>query len=127
MYAIRSYYAEIIECYITDDSGVKTTAVMKSEEFTVNMKVLFRETVPAPIFAFSIKDIKGTEITGTNTMFEKVFPSSSKEGDRITSYNVCYTKLLREYDQNRTQEHGQQCHQVYCQGREYLYFLRNRR
>ncbi len=76
-----SKQAEIIECYITDDSGVKTTAVMKSEEFTVNMKVLFRETVPAPIFAFSIKDIKGTEITGTNTMFEKVFPSSSKEGE----------------------------------------------
>ena len=27
----------------------------------------------APIFAFSFKNIKGTEITGTNTMVEKTF------------------------------------------------------
>lgn len=65
--------AEIIENYITDDHGVKTTAVIKGSEFTINMKVTFREPVQAPIFAFTIKDIKGTEITGTNTMFEKAF------------------------------------------------------
>ena len=76
-----SKQAEITEFYITDDSGVKTTAVMKNEEFVIMMKVLFHETVAAPIFAFSIKDIKGTEITGTNTMFEKVFPNSSKAGE----------------------------------------------
>ena len=35
------------------------------------MKVLFHEEVDNPIFALTIKDSKGTEITGTNTMFEK--------------------------------------------------------
>ncbi|NLL77826.1 MAG: ABC transporter ATP-binding protein [Clostridiales bacterium] len=65
--------ARITEYYITDSEGVKTTAVIKGQEFTIHMKVEFAEDVPAPIFAFTVKNIKGTEITGTNTMFEKAF------------------------------------------------------
>ena len=34
------------------------------------MKIKFHETMEHPIFAFSIKDRKGTEITGTNTALE---------------------------------------------------------
>jgi len=60
--------AKIIEYYITDDKGIHTTAVIKGQEFSIHMKVDFMEDVPAPIFAFTIKNIKGTEITGTNTM-----------------------------------------------------------
>ena len=63
--------AKIVEYYITDDKGIHTTAVIKGQEFTIHMKVDFAEDVPAPIFAFTIKNIKGTEITGTNTMVEK--------------------------------------------------------
>ena len=37
------------------------------------MKVKFHERIVAPIFAFSFKNIKGTEITGTNSMIEKSF------------------------------------------------------
>ena len=37
------------------------------------MRVRFENDLPAPIFAFSFKTAKGTEITGTNTMFEKAF------------------------------------------------------
>lgn len=63
----------ITEYYITDSEGIRTTAVIKGHEFTVHMKVEFSEDVPAPIFAFTVKNIRGTEITGTNTMFEKTF------------------------------------------------------
>ena len=65
--------AEILEYYLTDDRGVKTTAVIKGSEFTLHMRVLFHDYVPAPIFAFSIKNIQGTEITGTNSMIEKAY------------------------------------------------------
>lgn len=63
----------ITEYYITDSEGIRTTAVIKGHEFTIHMKVEFSEDVPAPIFAFTVKNIRGTEITGTNTMFEKTF------------------------------------------------------
>lgn len=65
--------AEIEEFYITDEKGMKTTAVIKGTGFSIHMKVRFHNRIAAPIFAFSVKNIKGTEITGTNTMIEKAF------------------------------------------------------
>ena len=72
--------AKITEYYITDDKGIHTTAVIKGQEFSIHMEVDFMEDVPAPIFAFTIKNIKGTDITGTNTMVEKAFLESVQAG-----------------------------------------------
>lgn len=72
--------AEIVEYYLTDDRGVKTTAVIKGTEFTVHMRVRFADTLPAPIFAFSIKNVQGTEITGTNSMIEKAYLEPGRTG-----------------------------------------------
>ena len=78
--------AEIVEYYFTDDKGVHTSAVVKGSRFTIHMKVEIKEDIQAPIFAFSFKNIKGTEITGTNTMFEKSFlePVSAGDAKEIT-------------------------------------------
>lgn len=73
--------AKITECFMTDENGVRTNAIIKGSTFQVHMKVKFEEELPAPIFAFSIKNIKGTEITGTNTMFEKAFLESVNAGE----------------------------------------------
>ena len=48
------------------------------------MRVLFHEAIQEPIMAYTFKDIKGTEITGTNTMFEKMHVEHSDEGDVCT-------------------------------------------
>ena len=72
--------AEIDEFYITDEKGVKTTAIIKGSPFTIHVKVRFNNRIVAPIFAFSIKNIRGTEITGTNTMVEKAFLEPVEEG-----------------------------------------------
>ena len=72
--------AAIEEFYITDDRGVRTTAVLKGSEFTLHMRVRFTENIPAPIFAFSFKNVIGTEITGTNSMIEKAFLESVEAG-----------------------------------------------
>ncbi len=65
--------AVITEYYMTDESGVHTNAVMKGSRFSVHMKAVFHEDLPAPIFACSIKNALGVEITGTNSMVEKTF------------------------------------------------------
>ena len=72
---------EITEFYVTDKKGTKTSAIIKGEEFTLHMKVKFNNDIPAPIFAFTLKDKHGTEITGTNSMIEKAFLDSVKKGD----------------------------------------------
>ena len=69
------------EYYITDEGGTRTSSIVKNTEFTVHMKVKFNRSLPQPIFAFSFKNIKGTEITGTNTMFEKAFLESVNAGE----------------------------------------------
>ncbi|MBD5451329.1 MAG: ABC transporter ATP-binding protein [Lachnospiraceae bacterium] len=73
--------AEIAAFYIVDDHGTHTNTVLKGAEFAIHMRVRFFSDLPAPIFAFSIKTAKGTEITGTNTMFEKAFLEPVKAGD----------------------------------------------
>lgn len=73
--------AVIAEYYITDDKGMKTSAILKGSRFTIYMKVRMMEDLHAPIFAFTIKNVRGTEITGTNTMFEKAFLEPVKAGD----------------------------------------------
>lgn len=74
--------AAIEEIYIEDDRGTRTSSIIKGMEFSIHMKVTFFSDLPAPIFAFSIKTAKGTEITGTNTMFEKAFLEPVKAGDK---------------------------------------------
>ena len=73
--------ASITEFYLTDHKGVRTTAILKGNTFTMHMKVKIHEDLEAPIFAFSIKNVKGVELTGTNTMFEKSFLESVKAGE----------------------------------------------
>lgn len=72
--------ARIEEYYVTDENDIRTMAVLKGTEFTVHMRVRFHGHVPAPIFAFSVKNAVGTEITGTNTMIEKAYLDSGEPG-----------------------------------------------
>ncbi|MBQ0028653.1 MAG: ABC transporter ATP-binding protein [Lachnospiraceae bacterium] len=73
--------ANIHNYFITDKKGTRTTAVIKGEPFTIHFDVSFTEDIQAPIFAFTIKNIHGTEITGTNTMYEKAFLEPVKAGE----------------------------------------------
>lgn len=73
--------ATIVSYSITDASGKDSNAIIKGTEFTISMKVKFEQNVEAPIFAFTIKNVKGTEITGTNTMFEKTFMEGVSAGE----------------------------------------------
>jgi len=73
--------AEITEIYMCDEKGLRTSAVLKGSSFTIHMKVRFTKDLPSPIFAFTIKNIKGVEITGTNSMVEKAFLEPVKAGE----------------------------------------------
>ncbi len=63
--------AEFIDYAIVDDQGMITNTIEKGKTFSIRVKVRMNEPIEFPIFAYSIKDVKGTEITGTNTMYEK--------------------------------------------------------
>ena len=47
------------------------------------MRAEIFEDLEAPIFAFTLKNVQGTEITGTNTMIEKKITDPIKGGKEI--------------------------------------------
>ena len=57
--------------------------VYKMKDFYIKMKIRFNTAIENPIFAFSIKDLKGTELTGTNTVIEKVDTGYRKAGEIV--------------------------------------------
>ena len=73
--------AEIIDFAIIDENGVYTSSIMKGTSFKIRSKVKFNESIVDPIFTYTFKTIKGTDITGTNTMFEKVSVGTTRPGD----------------------------------------------
>ncbi|MBE6015177.1 MAG: ABC transporter ATP-binding protein [Lachnospiraceae bacterium] len=73
--------AAIYDFGIFDNKGLLTNTIEKGTDFTIKMKIKFFSDVQEPIFAFTFKDIKGTEITGTNTMLEGVYFDVQHNGD----------------------------------------------
>lgn len=75
--------AEIIDFGIFDENNEINNTVSKMRKFSIKMRVKFNETIENPIFAFSIKDTKGTEIAGTNTIIENVDTGRVEAGQEI--------------------------------------------
>ena len=73
--------ARIIDFGLFDEKGEATNLLLKGEYFTIREKIRFHENIAAPIFTYTIKDRKGTELTGTNTMYETADVPPAKPGD----------------------------------------------
>lgn len=79
-----SKLAEITDFAVIDDKGRYTNTIEKGSRFKIKVRVQFHETVQDPIMTYTFKDIKGTAITGTNTMFEQMHVEHSEAGDVCT-------------------------------------------
>ncbi len=63
--------AEIVDFVVLDEKGRQSNTIEKGTTFQIKMRVQFHENIQEPILAYTFKNIQGTEITGTNTMYEK--------------------------------------------------------
>ena len=73
--------AEIIDFALVDNKGKITNNIQKGTDFIIRMKVKFHQDIQEPIFAFTIKDLQGTDVTGTNTMYEKIAFGTVRAGE----------------------------------------------
>ncbi|GFN32796.1 ABC transporter ATP-binding protein [Paenibacillus xylaniclasticus] len=64
--------AEIIDYGLFDSAGRPVTKVHSDEDTFVRMRIQFHQSMQDPIFAFTIKDLKGNELAGTNTWFQGI-------------------------------------------------------
>ena len=76
--------ATIIDYGILDENSNPSSIIDYNSEFQIVMKVKFFETIIEPMFAFTLKDIKGLEITGTNTSIKYVTTSTYEDGEIVT-------------------------------------------
>lgn len=84
--------AEIVDFAVLDRDGNLSSTILKGEAFSVRMKVQAHADVCEPIFAFTIKNLKGIEICGTNTVMEKLPLPPMKAGDVHT---VTFSQKMR--------------------------------
>ena len=73
--------AKIIDFGIFDDEGNITTNIIKGTTFTIKSKVQFNKDIEDPIFTYTFKNLKGQDITGTNSMYEKASVGTAHSGD----------------------------------------------
>lgn len=83
--------AEIYDLGLFDERGNLTNLLLKGESFTIKEKIRFHTEIQTPIFTYTIKDKKGTDLSGTNTMFEGTEIRPVKDGDE---YEVSFTQKM---------------------------------
>lgn len=98
--------AEIIDFAVVDENGNIGSTVDKGTEFTIKTKVHFNKTIENPIFTFTIKDRKGTPITGTNTSLESKNLETVEAG----------TDVIVSFKQKMNLQGGQYLLSVSCTG-----------
>ena len=86
MYAIRSYYDHQIDIDLLNEIGKEFYRRFNKENIT---KII---TIEASGIAVACLTAQYFHVP---VVFAKKSESTNIDGDRITSYNVCYTKLLR--------------------------------
>ena len=90
--------AEIVDFAIIDKNGKFTNVLTKGDEFKIRVKIRANEAVHEPISTFTIKTLKGTDVTGTNTMFEDVFLGDLKAGEeRVVTFTQTMNVQGGEY------------------------------
>ena len=75
--------AEIIEFSILNKEGFESNVIPSSEIFEITFTVLGKAMVSKPIYALTIRDTKGQQIYGQNTLFSKITTNDLKEGEKI--------------------------------------------
>ena len=63
------HQAEILDYGLMNVRGEVTSLLLKGEPYTVMIRFRLNAPIDGPIFAFTIRDLKGTEICGTNTLY----------------------------------------------------------
>ena len=83
--------AEIMEVGIFDRQGRPYQSLRQGEKCEIRMQVMAHADLDKPVFAFTIKDVKGFDLTGTNTFFHGIDTGLMKQG---MLYRIRFTQVI---------------------------------
>jgi len=87
--------ASIIEAGIFDMCGEPQQILTKGEKYKFCLKVRFNQAVKDPIYAYTIRDVRGLNIAGSNTLFQKV-TTEDADNDDIFVATFCQKMTLTQ-------------------------------
>lgn len=73
--------ADLIDFGIFDTDGNILTSIENDKEVVLKSKVIFYDKITDPIFTMTVKDFKGLDMMGTNTVQEKIVTGVFEKGD----------------------------------------------
>jgi teichoic acid transport system ATP-binding protein len=83
--------AFIVDFAIKNQAGSVTNSLTKNDLFTIWFKVFFQKVIEMPIFAFTVRDSKGTDLIGTNTLLENCSLKLSEAG---ANYECSFSQMM---------------------------------
>ncbi len=75
--------AEVIDYGMFDKKGNYISVIENDKEIVLKSKIIFKKDVKDPIFTMTVKDFKGLEMGGTNTLIEKIATGNYQKGEIV--------------------------------------------
>ena len=66
-----------------DENGNYINVLENDRDVILKSKIVFHKDVKEPIFTMTVKDFKGLEMAGTNTLIEKIATGEYKKGEVV--------------------------------------------
>ncbi len=82
-FAYGGELGEIRDIQVRNAQGQEATVLVSGELFSVRFAVHAHESIVEPIYAMTIRDSKGQQIFGHNTLFERTPTRDLREGDKV--------------------------------------------
>lgn len=76
--------AEVIDYGMFDENDNYISILENDKKVKLKSKIVFKKDIKEPIFTMTVKDFKGLEMCGTNTLIEKISTGEFKKGDVVT-------------------------------------------
>jgi teichoic acid transport system ATP-binding protein len=84
--------AEILEAGIFTPNDAPVQVLQRNRDYFIKVKVRHNDSMQAAVTAFSIKDLKGTILCGTNTSYQKIDMGWMDKGEVVV---VTFKQFLR--------------------------------
>lgn len=75
--------AEVIDFGVFDTKGNVLNSIDNDKTVVLKSKIVFNEKIVDPIFTMTVKDFKGLDMMGTNTLNEKIVTGIYEKGEEV--------------------------------------------
>lgn len=93
-YRYGSFKGIIEQCFLLNTKGQPVNSFTTGEEIEVVLNIKALKDIVQPIYAITIKSVKGLEVYGTNTYFQNMPFEGLKEGETATIHFKQSMKLM---------------------------------